>query len=395
VIQVNAQAIGLILSGGGARAAYQVGVLRAIANMLPRRSPTPFSILCGTSAGAINAASLASNSDRFDRAVAQLARTWGNLHWAEVYRADAAGVLRILSRCLGVLLAGGLSRPQPISLLDGTPLVELLRGTIDFDRIRDTIAAGHLQALCITASSYTTGDSISFFQDDGSHEPWRRARRVGRPEEIGLLHVLASCALPFAFPVVRIDREYFGDGSMHQLAPLSPALHLGARRVLVIGVGSSSHRERAALNSAAWPSLAQIAGHMLNTIFIDTLDMDLERLQRVNRTVVCIPEATRRQQDGLRIVETFVVRPSRAIDEIAAAHADELPRAMRLLMRRAGVFAPGGTRVLSYLLFERGYCRDLMRLGFSDAMFQRRSILEFLGHGPVFDGARHPRRATA
>jgi NTE family protein len=363
--------------------------------MLPRRSPNPFSILCGTSAGAINAASLASNSDRLDRAVAQLARTWGNLRWDEVYRADVAGVLRILSRCLGVLLAGGLSRPQPISLLDCAPLAELLRRTIDFGRIRDTIAAGYLRALCITASSYTTGDSISFFQGDGSHEPWQRARRIGRPEEIGLPHVLASCALPFAFPVVRIAREHFGDGSMHQLAPISPALHLGARRVLVIGVGSSSQRERPTPDGAAWPSLAQIAGHMLNTIFIDTLDMDLERLQRVNRTVACIPESARRQQDGLRVVRTFVVRPSSPIDGIAAAHADELPRAMRLLMRRAGVFAPGGARVLSYLLFERGYCRDLMRLGFSDAMLQRPGILEFLGHGPVLDGTRYQRRATA
>jgi NTE family protein len=134
---------------------------------------------------------------------------------------------------------------------------------------------------------------------------------------------------------------------------------------------------------------------MLNTIFVDTLDMDLERLQRVNRTVACIPEAARRQQDGLRVVGTFVVRPSRPLDEMAAAYADELPRAMRLLMRRAGVFAPGGAQVLSYLLFERGYCRDLMRLGFSDAMLQRRSILKFLGYGPVLEGARHQRRATA
>jgi NTE family protein len=395
VIQVNDQAAGLILSGGGARAAYQVGVLRAIANMLPRRSPNPFGIICGTSAGAINAASLASHADRFDRAVAHLARTWGNLHWNQVYRADAIGVLQILSRCLAVLLAGGLSRPQPVSLLDSTPLVELLRRTIDFSRIRQTIAAGHLQALCITASSYTSGDSISFFQGDDSHEPWRRARRTGRPVEIGLPHVLGSCALPFAFPAVRIDREHFGDGSMRQLAPISPALHLGARRVLVVGVGSARPWEPAALRSTAWPSLAQIAGHMLNTIFIDTLDMDLERLQRVNRTIACIPEEARRQQDGLRVIQTFVVRPSRPIDEIAVAHADELPRAMRPLMRRAGVFAPGGARVLSYLLFERGYCRHLMRLGFSDAMVQRPRILEFLGYDSVLARNRHHKRATA
>lgn len=395
MIQVNDQAAGLILSGGGARAAYQVGVLRAIANMLPRRSPNPFGIICGTSAGAINAASLASNADRFDRAVAHLARTWGNLHWDQVYRADLAGVLQVLSRCLAVLLAGGLSRPRPVSLLDSAPLVELLRRTVDFSRIRQTIAAGHLQALCITASSYTSGDSISFFQGNDSHEPWRRARRIGRPAQIGLPHVMASCALPFAFPVVRIDREHFGDGSMHQLAPISPALHLGARRVLVIGVGSALPRERTAPSPAEWPSLAQVAGHMLNTIFIDTLDMDLERLQRVNRTIACIPDEARRQEEGLRVIQTFIVRPSRPIDEIAVSYADELPRAMRLLLRRAGVFGPGGAGVLSYLLFERSYCRHLMRLGFSDAMVQRPRILEFLGYGPVSGRSGYWERATA
>jgi NTE family protein len=382
------QTVALIMSGGGARAAYQVGVLRAIAGMLPQRSHNPFRIICGTSAGAINAASLASNVDRFDRAVSRLVHTWGNLHVNQVYRADLLGTARIVSRCFGALLAGGLRRPQPISLLDCTPLANLLGRTIDFERIRHTIAAGHLSAVCITASSYTSGNSISFFRGDGSHEPWRRARRVGRPADIRLAHVLASCALPFAFPVVRIDGEHLGDGSMHQLAPISPALHLGAQRVLVIGVGSASPKEREAREADAWPSLAQIAGHMLDAIFIDTLDMDLERLQRINRTLASIPEDIKRQQEtGLRTIETLVIRPSEPVDEIAAAHAAELPRVMRLLMRRIGVLEPDGARVLSYLLFERGYCRHLMTLGVSDAMAQRARILNFLGYDSVF--AKH------
>ena len=383
-----AQTVALIMSGGGARAAYQVGALRAIASMLPQRSRNPFRIICGTSAGAINAASLASNVDRFDRAVSRLARTWGNLHVGQVYRADLLGTARILSRCLAAFLTGGLHRRAPVSLLDCAPLSVLLGRMIDFARIRRTIAAGHLSALCITASSYASGDSVSFFQDDGSHEPWRRARRVGRPAEIGLAHVLGSCALPFAFPVVQIDGEHFGDGSMHQLAPVSAALHLGAQRVLVIGVGSVS-QERGARDSGAWPSLAQIAGHMLDAIFIDTLDMDLERLQRVNQTLASIPEEVRsRPGAALRTIETLVIRPSEPMDEIAAAHAEELPRTMRSLMRRAGALEPNGARVLSYLLFERGYCRHLMHLGFSDAMAQRARILEFLGYDSTF-GERH------
>jgi NTE family protein len=390
-IDIERPHVGLIMSGGGARAAYQVGVLRAIVRILPLGAPNPFRIICGTSAGAINAASLASNIDDFDLAVRRLARAWGNLHVGQVYRADFLGTARTFFRCLGALLRGGLHRPEPISLLDCAPLETFLKGMIDFGRIRQTISAGHLSALCVTASSYTSGDSISFFQGDGSQQTWRRAHRVGRPTEIGLAHVLASCALPIAFPVVRIDEEHFGDGSMHQLAPISSALHLGADRVLVIGVGSASHGGRGAPDAKVWPSLAQIAGHMLDAIFIDTLDMDLERLRRVNQTIAQI-SAARRTKDAraLRTIETLVIRPSRCMDVIAAAHAKELPRTMRFLMRRVGVLEPNGARVLSYLLFEGAYCRRLMHLGITDAMAQRTKILSFLGYDSV--GALKRRR---
>jgi NTE family protein len=374
------QTIGLILSGGGARGAYQVGVLRAIAGMLPQRQHNPFGIICGTSAGAINAASLASNADRFDRAVSLLARTWGNLHIAQVYRADLGSAVRSLLRGVMALMLAGRRGRQPVSLLDCTPLADLLGRTIDFPRIRSTIAAGYLSALCITASSYTSGDSINFFQSNGSRAPWRRARRVGCSSEIGLGHVLASCALPLFFPAVRIEDEHFGDGSMQQLAPISAAIHLGAQRVLVIGVGAASPRERQARDPGAWPSIAQIAGHLLDAIFVDTLDMDLERLERVNQTIGYIPEEIKSgQKASLRPIDTLVIRPSEPIAEIATAHADELPQLMRLVMSRVGVLQPNGARVLSYLLFERGYCRHLMRLGFSDAMAQRERILDFLG----------------
>jgi NTE family protein len=375
------QTVGLILSGGGARAAYQVGVLRGIASMLPQRERNPFGIICGTSAGAVNAASLASNADRFDRAVARLARTWGNVRIGQVYRVNLRGAVQSLLQGVAALVSGGLRGPKPVSLLVCEPLADLLSRMIDFNRIQRTIAAGHLSALCVTASSYTSGDSISFFQDNGSQEPWRRARRVGRPAEIGLAHVLASCALPFAFPVVRIEGEHFGDGSMHQLAPISAALHLGAQRVLVIGVGSRRPEEREAPDPGAWPSFAQIAGHMLDAIFIDTVDMDVERLQRVNRTLAFIPEEVdNRQKAGLRTIETLVIRPSEPIAEIAASHAYELPGVMRWVMGRAGVLEPNGARVLSYLLFERRYCRHLMHLGYMDAMKQRERILDFLGY---------------
>jgi NTE family protein len=370
--------LALVMSGGGARAAYQVGVLRAIVTLLPRRTLNPFPIICGTSAGAINAASLASNVDRFDRAVSRLARAWGNLHVDQVFRADLPGTVRTVSRCLAALLLGRVHRIRPVSLLESAPLTALLGRMIDFSRIRHTIAAGHLSALCITASSYSSGDSVSFFQGSEDIDPWRRARRVGRRASIGLEHVLASCALPFAFPTVRINGEHFGDGSMQQLAPISSALHLGARRVLVIGVGSPT-RDRGSPETRAWPSLAQIAGHLLDAIFVDTLDMDLERLHRVNQTLAAVPaEGQQRRTTALHTVETLVIRPREALDGIAQAHAGELPRAMRFMMRRLGVLEPNGARVLSYLLFERGYCRHLMHMGFADAMAKRAEILAFL-----------------
>jgi len=215
------------------------------------------------------------------------------------------------------------------------------------------------------------------------------ARRVGRSTNLALSHVLASCALPLAFPVVRIGSEHFGDGSMHQLAPISPALHLGARRVLAIGVGSASPGERSVHDAAVWPSLAQIAGHMLDAIFIDTLDMDLERLLRVNQTLACIPDSAGLQhRPALQRIEALVIRPSERIDSIAAAYAHELPLVMRFAMQRLGVLEPNGARVLSYLLFEQAYCRHLMRLGFSDGTAHREQILRFLGYGRPADAAR-------
>jgi NTE family protein len=374
--------VALILSGGGARAAYQVGVLRAVSKMLPRGAQNPFAVICGTSAGAINAASLASNADRFDLAVRRLSHVWGNLRVGEVFRADAFGVIASLCRCLAVMLGGYLRAPRPISLLDCRPLQVLLGRMIKFNQIQHCIARAHLNALSVTASSYQSGDSVTFFQGNGTQRAWQRAHREGRQTTIGVEHVLASCSLPVAFPVVRIGPEHFGDGSMHQLAPTSAALHLGAERLLVIGVGSASRAERRAEDPDLSPSLAQIIGHMLDSIFVDTLDTDLERLNRVNETLSYIPKnAEGRHGPELRAVDVLVIRPNERLDLIASAHAPELPRTIRFLFRRLGALEPNGARVLSYLLFERGYCRRLMQIGFADAMKQRTEILRVLGCG--------------
>jgi NTE family protein len=378
-LATQAPTIGLVMSGGGARAAYQAGVLQAVASMLPKRSPNPFRIVCGTSAGAINAAGLASKAERFDRAVLHLVRAWRRLHVHEVYRSNVQRACGHVMKSLVARLIGLERHTRPLALLDCSPLHSLLAGLIDFSGIRRSIEAGHLGALCITAASYTSGDSVSFFEGEDVLEPWRRARRIGRRARIGLDHVLASCALPFAFQAVRVGNEHFGDGSMHQLAPMSAALHLGADRVFVIGVGSPAPHSRLVPEPCQWPSLAQIAGHILDAIFIDTLDADLERLQRVNRTIELIPhDAHSDRSVPLRSVQTLVVRPSQPLDDLAAPYVAELPRTVRFMLRRAGVLQPNGGRILSYLLFAPGYCRRLVRLGYADAAARRDEILTFL-----------------
>jgi len=375
--------LGIILTGGGARAAYQVGVLRAIAELIPRDAGNPFPIICGTSAGAINAVALAADAGNFRRSVLRLQAVWKNFRAHHVYRADPLGVLRNSSKWIIAALTGGLGR-EPVSLLDNSPLRALLAERVEPGAIQRAIDAGHLYALAITCSGYTSGQSVCFFQGAPGTTPWKRARRVGMAMPIGLDHLLASSALPFIFPPVRINREYFGDGSMRQLAPVSPALHLGADRVLVLAVG----RQMAAGQSVPderekvgrHPTLAQIAGHALNSIFLDSMEVDLERLQRINKTLSMIPpEVLSRNPAALRHVDFMVISPSEELEGIALRHAQALPRTVRLLFRSVGATERGGSTLLSYLLFEKAYCRELIALGYKDTMARRDNLRGFLG----------------
>ena len=281
------------------------------------------------------------------------------------------------------LLVGGLGKHSPVSLLDSSPLANLLGKYLEFGGIAKSIEAGALYAVSVTASGYSSGQSVSFFQGAAGAEGWRRARRIGVPTSIGLEHLMASSALPFIFPAVRIHREYFGDGSMRQVAPISPALHLGAERVLVIGTGrrlSDEGPEREKTNG--YPTLAQIAGHALNSIFLDGLELDIERMQRINNTVrIITPEQRASHNLSLREVNVLVLSPSQEIDKIAAKFAHSLPPAVRFLLRGIGATRRGGSTLVSYLLFERGYCRALMNLGYQDANAQRDEILAFVGVG--------------
>ncbi|OIR16059.1 patatin-like phospholipase [mine drainage metagenome] len=385
------QKIGLILTGGGARAAYQVGVLKAIAEFMPRRARCPFQVICGTSAGALNAVTLAVNAQHFRTGVKYLLGIWTNAHVSDIYRSDALGVLKNSSRWVAGLVLSliGINRMHHISLLDNAPLAKFLEQALPCDKIQENIDTGALHALSITASGYGSGHSVTFYQGVPGIQPWKRARRLGMEAKIGIEHLLASSAIPFIFPAVRIHREYFGDGSVRQIAPISSALHLGADKVLLMGAWHADDEEGRRHRMDTYPTLAQIAGHALDSIFLDGLEVDLERLERINKTVSLIPEELR-QATNMRHVDVLVITPSQPLEKVAERHIQRLPWAIRLLLRSAGVMRRSGANLVSYLLFDKYYCQALIDLGYQDALKRREEILEFLGFDAPASGCDMP-----
>lgn len=368
----------LILTGGGARAGYQVGVLKAVRELLPEPRRNPFPILCGTSAGALNAASMAVWAEDFGAGVDNLLQVWENFSAHQVYRADAVSMAISGARWVSTLAVGWLTRHSPRSLLDNSPLRKLLSDSLDFSRIAKAIDSRALHSVSITCSGYSSGQSVSFFQGRAELEAWRRSQRVGAPTEISLDHLMASSAIPFIFPAVHLNREWFGDGSMRQVAPVSPAIHLGADKILVIGAGRMAD-ENARPRSETYPSLAQIAGHALSSIFLDSMSVDLERMSRINNTVSLIPDAVRREKGmSLRPIEVLTIAPSQRLDHLAARHATALPWPVRLMLRGIGAMNRNGGALTSYLLFERPYTQALIDLGYADTMARREEVRRFL-----------------
>ena len=384
---------GLVMTGGGARAGYQAGVLKAIAKI--RRDcnappGNPFQVLAGTSAGAINAAALAARADDFDKAVAGLAYIWRHFHAGQVYRADSIGVIRTGARWLTMMSLGWMlarwRRARPKSLLDNEPLRELLGELIPTGRIAHNLQEGHLRALAITASSYGSGQHVTFYDTHHDITPWVRTQRLAIPQAITVDHLLASSAIPFIFPAQSLAiegrNEYFGDGSMRQSAPISPAIHLGAERILVIGAGRLHEPTvpGGRQGSSEYPNLAQIAGHALSNIFLDALAVDVERLQRINNTVSMLPPEIL-AKTTLRPLELLVIAPSQRLDDIAGRHLESLPMPVRTLLRGIGVSGQGndarGAALASYLLFEEPYTRELVKLGEADTMARREEVIKF------------------
>lgn len=398
---------GLVLTGGGARAAYQVGVLAGIEKIREACGAhwqgMPFPVLTGTSAGAINAAALASQADDYSRALWRLHRVWREFHAGQVYRADAFGVVRSGARWLTLFTLGWAlarwRRGKPRSLLDNTPLAELLTDAVQLERVPGLIASGVLKAFAVTASSYSSGMHLTFYEAGESQLPWVRSQRIAIRDRISTTHLLASSAIPFVFPAqpltIEGTRQYFGDGSMRQTAPLSPAIHLGAERVLVIGAGRLHEPASQRLASSGYPTLAQISGHALANIFLDALAVDIERAQRINHTLGLLPPE-KRQHTLLRPVDMLVIAPSQRLDDIAARHIGALPAPVRALLAALGVSRrgaasgspQGGGALASYLLFETAFTQDLLALGERDALARRNEVAQFFGwHLPSSDAA--------
>ncbi|MFM2275951.1 MAG: hypothetical protein RL211_1823 [Pseudomonadota bacterium] len=377
----------LVLMGGGARTAYQVGVLRALASMLESQAHPPnafpFQVLIGSSAGALNAAFLAGCAVQGLQAFHQLANFWGAIRSSDIYRLRVPSWIRI-SRFATALSLSQQARNSG-AILDSLPLVDTLHRAISLPGIDEALTSHTLHALAVTASSYTSGVHWTFChtaQNDPMHA-WARPGRRSEFHPITIEHLMASSAIPFLFPATPLwvegHQEFFGDGSMRQISPLSPAIHLGAKKVLVVGVGQperSGLGGNTSLPPSRGPTLASIAGHAMASVFHDTLRADVEQAQRVTKTLKQLP------RDSVaalpyRSVEILAMQPSRSLDALAQNHVLELPSATRNALSGLGMLKGGGGALASYLLFEPGFVQSLIAMGESDAFERKAELLAF------------------
>jgi NTE family protein len=379
--QASGSTVALVLPGGGARAAYQVGVLKGIAQLLPAGAHNPFPIIVGTSAGAVSAAVLATEAYRWQHAVESLERVWAQFHVQQVFLVDAWNMLRSGLHWLLSLASGGVLLPPPQALFDNSPLRSLLAQHIQWRGLQRSIEGGDLDALAVCATGYGSAASVAFFQGGDKVTEWTRQQRIGRRTALRLDHVMASLGVPFLFPPVQLGNEYFGDGAQRQLWPLSPAIHLGADRLLVIGVRAEdgagvNARPHTALRP---PTPGQLFGYMLDTLFMDQIYANVEHVQRLNSVVELAPSAV----PGMHKVATFVIAPSADLRVIATRHVRSLPRGLRALLRVMGARGTAGAQLASYLMFEASFTQELIQLGFQDAMARRDDLLAFLTGAPL------------
>ena len=374
-----AAGVGLVLTGGGARTAYQVGVLLAVSDWLGRPRRSPFAIITGTSAGAINASVLAARAGSFGRGLEYLAGVWRGLQVGDIYRCDRRALYGRALHWLVALIRGGLGRNNPRALLDCQPLRALLERHVNFARIGLQVERGLLDAVAITASGYGSGRGVTFYQAVGHPPSWQRERMLSRPVDLTLDHVMASVAIPLLFEAVRIDDDWYGDGAMRDHTPLSAAINLGAQRLLVISTRNSDPVP--VPQPPAYPQLGKIAGYILDSLFMDGIGPNLDRLQRLNELVgLNEAQAPLHADRRLRRIDACAISPSRDLRHMAARHTDRFPPSVRRLFRGIGAFGELSP-LPSYLLFDGAFCRELMDLGYADAQHQKDEIMAVLTGG--------------
>jgi NTE family protein len=371
------QKVGLVLSGGGARGAYQAGVIKGIAQIAKEAGiDKPLPIITGVSAGAINASYLAATCENFEVAAEKMAALWCGITADQVFRTDALAAGRSGLRFLSDITVGAMYRRKLArSLLDTSPLRKLLNASIPFENIQKNILAGHLDALAVSAMNYTTSNSITFVQGHDQIPMWTRSRRFSTRTDITADHVMASAAIPVFFPPGPVADDHYGDGCLRNTAPLSPAIHLGADRLLVVSVrrpDSAAVPETTKIE----PSLARIIGVILNALLLDAVEIDMERMSRVNQTLSHVSDPLRESLQ-LRQVDFLWIRPSQDIGHLAGELYERLPRVIKYLVSGLGSHKEAA-ELTSYLLFDPEFCGRLVQLGYDDAMASRDSIRKFL-----------------
>jgi NTE family protein len=375
--------IGLVLTGGGARAAYQVGVIKALAE-ITGADQTPFSIMTGVSAGAINAAYMMSRADHFSIAAQGLWDLWAGLDSDRIYRSDAASIASLGAKWLGTLGMGGLiGRERANHLLDTQPLRQLLKQELHLDRLPRFYKNGILKGASVSVTNYLTGTAISFFDGDENTQTWIRSTRIGVRAPLTLDHVMASSAIPVFFPPVNLDGALYGDGCIRLTSPLSPAVHLGAEKIIAVGIRyMRSNDQIMELNQSlkrSELSIAEIGGVLLNAVFLDSLENDVERLERINQTLSVLSVEQRKSlAQPLRQVPLLVLRPSQDLGQLARGTLHEFPKMIRFLLQGLGAKEDKGWDLLSYLAFEKAYTTQLIELGYYDTIRKKDQIVEFM-----------------
>ncbi len=376
--------IGILFSGGGARGAYQAGCVRAMAEILGEEV-LPFGIITGVSAGAINGAYLASNPLNFSAAAEELAGFWEHLEFSSVISTRPPILTKIAAEWISDLSFGAFKSQTRIkSLVSTAPLVELLREKLPIEQVNHFVKEGVIRAFAVTATDYQTSQNITFVQSPYTNCGWSRQNRQSEFTDIRLEHVLASSAIPILFPPVAIGDRYFGDGMLRNMAPLSPAIHLGARHLVVIGVRAQYPDQ---LAKTVRPTAARVMSVMINSALLDSIDADFERLNRYNE----LAEMTDALglSSPLSYIRHLYLRPSQDIASIAMKYADALPVTFRYLLQGLGSAEESG-ELISYLLFSPEYCRALLDLGYQDTLARHEEVSAF------FHGARqHPEGSLA